>query len=272
MDQALENCLPGAGEYPKHLHQAMRYAVFSGGKRVRPILVLAAAEAVGSKAQKVMPAACAIELIHSYSLVHDDLPSMDNDTQRRGKPTCHIKFGEDTAILAGDALLTLAFKILSEGSFQAPSQELKRRLEALGLIAQAAGNYGMVGGQVLDMEFQKKHQNASVSDKDLPAMEFINVHKTGALIAVSTRVGALLGGGTKAQTEALYRYGKRIGHLFQIVDDIMDKEGYAKILGAQQSWKQAEALVLKAKQELKIFEKKAATLEALADFILMRKN
>ncbi|MBI4432034.1 MAG: polyprenyl synthetase family protein [Candidatus Omnitrophica bacterium] len=255
IDQALKKALPPAWERPSQLHEAMHYAVFSGGKRIRPILTLAACEAVGGKEKNALPAACAVELIHSYSLVHDDLPSMDNDDLRRGLPACHARFGEATAILAGDALLTLAFESLGRGGVSS---------SATGLIAEAIGTRGMVGGQAVDMEFQKK-------EVDLPTAEYINTHKSGALIAVSVRAGAILGGASKKQEEALYRYGKRVGLLFQIVDDILDKEGYAKIIGVSESQKEAQLLAEKAKKELKSFGRKGDFLKELVDFIQNRK-
>ncbi len=265
INKALEIYLPKAGEHPAHLVKAMRYAVLSGGKRVRPILALAACQAVGGNEKKVLPAACAIEIIHNYSLVHDDLPSMDNDDFRRGAPTCHKKFGEDTAILAGDALLALAFKILSQPDGARAPKDFERQSKAAYLIAEAIGTHGMVGGQAVDMEFKKK-------EPDLPTIEYINTHKSGALIAVSTRVGAYLGGGSKGQVEALYRYGKYTGLLFQIVDDILDREGYAKVIGVPEAKKQAEGLLNKAKKELKIFGPKGIVLSQLADFVLTRRH
>lgn len=262
IDRALERYLPGVHEQPKNLTQAMRYAVLSGGKRVRPILVLAAAEAVGGDEKKVMAAACAIEWIHSYSLVHDDLPCMDDDKERRGKPTCHIKYGEVDALLAGDALLTQAFHILSTIDAKIPPA---RHIEAIRLIAEAAGYRGMVGGQSLDMAFQGK-------EMDLPTIEYINTHKSGALIAVSTRIGALLGGGSQNQVDKLYRYGKYVGLLFQIADDIMDEQGYAQVIGVHEAKDEANTLLGLAKKELKGFGKKAQILEQIADFVINRKS
>ena len=266
IDRALEGYLPPRSERPlpdrqagSSLHEAMRYAVLLGGKRVRPILALAACEVVSGDQKEVMPAACAIEFIHNYSLVHDDLPCMDDDDIRRGKPSCHKKFGEGAALLAGDALLTLAFQILSaEGS-----KKLKPRLEAIRLISEAIGNRGMIGGQVVDIETKGK-------EIDLPTIEYINTHKSGALIAVSLRVGAVLGGGNSGQVNSLFRYGKYAGLLFQIVDDILDGEGYAKLIGISQARKEAERLCGQAKEAIKGFGKKSQKLEQIADFILKR--
>ena len=170
VDKALEGYLPKGSEHPARLHEAMRYAVLSGGKRIRPILALAACEAVSGDEKKVMPAACALEIIHNYSLVHDDLPCMDDDDSRRGQPTCHKKFGEDIAVLAGDALLTLAFKILTSMNGSDTAKGLECQLNAACLIADAVGTRGMVGGQAVDMEFQGK-------EADLPTLQYINTHK-----------------------------------------------------------------------------------------------
>ncbi len=259
IERALEGYLPPKGERPVSLHEAMRYAVLLGGKRIRPILALAACEAVSGNQKEAMPAACAIEFIHNYSLIHDDLPCMDDDDTRRGKPSCHKKFGEATALLAGDALLTLAFQILSaEGS-----KKLKGRLETIRLISEAIGSRGMIGGQVVDIETKGK-------EIDLPTIDCINTHKSGALIAVSLRVGAILGGGNRGEVNSLFHYGKYAGLLFQIVDDILDGEGYAKLIGVSQSRKEAERLLRKAKEAIKNFGKKSWKLEEIADFILKR--
>ncbi len=265
VEKALDGFLPKATDYPPRLHQAMRYAVMSGGKRIRPILALAACEAVGGDAKDVMPAACALELIHNYSLVHDDLPCMDDDNLRRGRPTCHKKFDEETAVLAGDALLTHAFKILaSVNGTDINSQTVTRRLDALRMIAEAVGAQGMVGGQAVDIEFQEK-------ELDLPTIEYINTHKSGALIAVSTRIGAYLGGGTSSQVRSIFEYGKTLGLLFQIVDDIIDQEGYATLIGVSEAKRQAQTLLLGAKEKLRPLGSKAAALDSIADFVLTRR-
>ena len=255
IDRALLGCLPKNGERISHLYEAMRYAVTSGGKRIRPVLLLEAARAVGGPEAKAMPAACAVELVHNYSLIHDDLPCMDDDSVRRARPTCHVKFGEVTALLAGDALLTLAFEVLSR----------TKRIEAVQMLAEAAGGRGMVGGQALDMEFQNK-------EPDIPTIEYINTHKSGSLIAVSLRMGAVLGGGTKRQIESLYRYGKVTGLLFQIVDDMLDGEGYAKALGLSSARQKAEELGRQAKKELSGFGRRADILHWITDFVLERKH
>lgn len=265
IDEALDTFLPKKRELPSSLHEAMRYAVFSGGKRVRPILALAACEAIGGKEKDAMAAACALELIHNYSLVHDDLPCMDDDDTRRGRPTCHKKFGEMTAVLAGDALLTLAFQILNSTNGSGSLKDGHRKFAVARLIAEAVGSRGMVGGQAVDMEYQKK-------ELDLPTIEYINTHKSGALIAVSLRAGALLGGGTPRQVEALYRYGKSMGLLFQIVDDILDREGYAEVIGLHEAGKEAERLLEKAKKELAVFGFRGRVLGEIAGFVFTRKH
>jgi geranylgeranyl diphosphate synthase type II len=265
VEKMLYFLLPKENGYPRELNQAMRYAVLSGGKRLRPIFMLGACEIVGGKETQVLEAACALEFIHSYSLVHDDLPCMDNDTVRRGKPSCHAKFGEVTALLAGDALLTYGFKVLSRTSSVKSPLYKERRLQVIEWVADAIGNDGMVGGQALDMEFQEK-------EPDLPTLEYINTHKSGALIAVCVRAGAYLGGGTPNQVKSLYRYGKYIGLLFQIVDDIMDKQGYTRVMGVRESQKEAASLLAKAKRELLPFGKKGRFLEAIANIVATRKD
>lgn len=259
IDCALEVFLPKKSERPASLHEAMRYAVLLGGKRIRPILTLAACEAVGGKEKDALPAACAIELIHGYSLIHDDLPCMDDDDTRRGRPSCHKKFGEVLTLLAGDALLTLAFRVLSSKN----PKNLKRNLEITRRIAEAAGSSGMIGGQVAEIEAQGK-------DIDLPTLEYINTHKTGALIAVSLECGALAAGGTAQEMQALTRYGKYTGLLFQIVDDILDGEGYAELIGVPEARQEAERLCGRAKETLKIFGKKGEPLAQIADFVRQR--
>ena len=263
IDRALSSCLPRGAQCPPALGQAMRYAVLAGGKRIRPILTLEACRAVGGKEKDALSAACAIEFIHSYSLVHDDLPCMDNDSFRRGKPTVHKKFGQSTALLAGDALLTLAFGVLNPSNGAVHPPELKRRLEAARLLAEAAGTAGMAGGQALDLEFQSKTPS-------LIALESINRRKTGALIAASTRIGALLGGGDESQIRALFRYGQQLGLLFQIVDDILDSEGYAKAMGPVRARREAERVLQQTKKTLQPFGEKARILALIADFVYTR--
>lgn len=223
VDKALDYHLPVSDSLPGRLHQAMRYSVFAGGKRLRPILMLAACEAVGGDSETVLPAACALEMIHTYSLIHDDLPAMDDDDFRRGRPTCHKVYGEALAILAGDALLTEAFILLSGmAADQGPLREAGSR--AMQIIARSAGSRGMVGGQVVDMDSEGK-------EIDLPTLEYIHTHKTGALILASVQAGALLGGGDEAACDALTRYAEAAGLAFQIADDILDIVGDQELLG-----------------------------------------
>jgi geranylgeranyl diphosphate synthase type II len=222
VDAALERVLPAESLRPETLHKAMRYSVFAGGKRLRPVLVVAGAEAVGGRMADVMPTACALELIHTYSLVHDDLPAMDNDDFRRGLPTNHKVFGEAIAILAGDALLTLAFRLVAENF--TPAMDAGRLRDVLADVADAAGHAGMVGGQVADLESEGKRVSVD-------AVDYIHTHKTGALIRTALRVGARICGGTPAQIDALSAAGAALGLAFQIVDDILDVVSSSAELG-----------------------------------------
>ncbi|HXS73331.1 MAG TPA: farnesyl diphosphate synthase [Rhodanobacteraceae bacterium] len=222
-DAALARVLPADGSEPLELVRAMRYAVLGGGKRLRPLLVYAAGTALGASIEALDAPACAVELIHAYSLVHDDLPSMDDDDLRRGRPTCHVAFGEATAILAGDALQALAFEILASG--RAHSIDAESRLDMLRLLGAACGAQGMAGGQAIDL--------AAVGQiLDLPALERMHAHKTGALIRASVRLGALTAGcADAAMLDALERYGHAVGLAFQVRDDILDVEGETHALG-----------------------------------------
>lgn len=223
VDAALDRYLPGADTLPEKLHQAMRYSVMAGGKRIRPILVLASCTAVGGREELALPAACALEMIHTYSLIHDDLPAMDNDDFRRGRPTNHKVYGEATAILAGDALLTEAFELLSDSQInhEVPAQTL---LRVIHIMARCAGSTGMVGGQVVDMESEGK-------EIDFPTLEYIHTRKTGALMLASVQCGALLGGADESVFSALTRYGSAAGLAFQIADDILNVVGDSATLG-----------------------------------------
>lgn len=225
VDEALNRFLPETKDPAHELYNAMRYSLFAGGKRIRPILCIAAAEAVGGTHEDVMPVACAFEMIHTYSLIHDDLPAMDDDELRRGKPTNHMVYGEAIAILAGDGLLTEAFRVMA-------SSELLERVGAdrfirvMEMVASAAGARGMVLGQVLDIRAEGKKIDTS-------QMEIIHEHKTGALLRASVTTGAILGRGTDEQIDQLDKYGKYIGLAFQISDDILDIEGSTEELGKQ---------------------------------------
>ena len=224
VEEALEQYLPGEDNVPADIYKAVRYSVFNGGKRIRPILCLAAAEAVGGDLGPAIPVACALELIHSYSLIHDDLPAMDNDDFRRGKSTCHKVFGENIAILAGDALLTEAFVLLSHVEKVRLSAE--RRLAVIQEIAQAAGICGMVGGQALDVLSGK-----SVSDEN--TLYEIHRRKTGALIVAAVKSGAIIFNARKGKIQALAEYGINVGLAFQIADDILNVEGDRELMGKE---------------------------------------
>lgn len=223
VETALDRYLPQVGTLPASLHESMRYSVFAGGKRIRPILMLAACETVGGDLQQALPAACAVEMIHCYSLIHDDLPVMDDDDLRRGKPTNHKVYGEDIAILAGDGLLTEAFILLSNPDF-AELLAARTRNEVIHLLAKSAGSLGMVGGQVVDMESEGK-------EIDLPTLEYIHSHKTGALMLAAIECGAVIGGASPEQRKALVRYGQAAGLAFQIADDILDIVADQDVLG-----------------------------------------
>ena len=221
VENALDGLLPAPAGPAARLHAAMRYAVFGGGKRLRPILAIASAEALGGAVGDVVEIAAALELVHTYSLVHDDLPAMDDDDLRRGRPTTHKEFDEATAILAGDALLTLAFEVLSsrpEGS------DPDRRAAAVAIVARGAGAAGMVGGQIADLAAEHAPQDRS-------ALEWIHRHKTGALLAASCEVGALHAGATPPDRAAMARYGAALGLAFQIADDVLDETASAATLG-----------------------------------------
>jgi len=220
IDVSLERLLPGPGGCPELLHQAMRYSTMAGGKRLRPILCLAACQAVGGDRSDAIACACALEMIHTYSLIHDDLPSMDDDELRRGQPTLHKVFPEGTAILAGDGLLTLAFEVVAEEKRLTDRQARMIILE----LALGAGVSGMVGGQQADLDGEGK----TISPEDL---EYIHTHKTGALLAASVVCGAIAGKGTPEEIGRLRRYGREIGLAFQIKDDLLDIEGESDKLG-----------------------------------------
>ncbi|MGH2453243.1 MAG: polyprenyl synthetase family protein [bacterium] len=231
VEAALDAVLPPRGAFPSVVHDAMRHSVFAGGKRLRPLLVIAAAEATGGAAGTVLPAACAVELIHTYSLIHDDLPSMDDSATRRGRPTCHVVFGEAVAVLAGDALHALAFDLLARTPPPAPAAAVVR---LVGEVAASIGTEGMVGGQVLDLLGERRpHLPAIATWPGVPkeAVTDIHVRKTGALIRVSVRAGALLSGAPASALEALSEYGARLGLAFQIVDDVLDEVGEAARMG-----------------------------------------
>ncbi len=282
VDDALEELLPAPTGLEKRVVEAARYSLFAGGKRLRPILCLAAADVVGGRIEAVMPVACALEMIHTYSLIHDDLPAMDNDDFRRGKPTCHKVFGEAIAILAGDALLTEAFDVTARAQ-ALQSFPPERIVEVLGLMARASGHRGMVGGQAIDLECENR-------EVDLATVEYMHVRKTGALLTASLEVGANLGGGTSEQIAALKHYGQHFGLAFQITDDILDVEGdaqemgktpgsdqasnkrtYPALLGLSRSKEAARENVEAAIQALAPFNQDAEPLRAIARYLLVRR-
>lgn len=279
IDRFLERCIPSA--QTDKLTEAMRYSLFSGGKRIRPILALAASDAVGGEVMRVLPFACAIELIHTYSLIHDDLPAMDDDGLRRGKPTSHMVFGEGMAILAGDGLLTEAFRLMADAAAKAGADPA-RGLLVLAEVAKAAGARGMVGGQAADM-------SAENSAADLPTVEWIHIRKTGALIRAAVRAGALLGGAQSDELRRLTRYADCIGLAFQIADDILDAEGstemtgkhtgrdqarhkatFPALLGLSAAKERARELLHNSVRELRPFHERAEPLRAIARFVVGR--
>jgi len=224
IEDALERVLPPETAWPETLHRAARYSLFAGGKRIRPVLVLASGEAVGGAREELLPLACAVEMIHTYSLVHDDLPAMDDDDLRRGKPTSHKVFGEAIAILAGDALLTRAFHVLATVPEGADAGVLRGRLRALDVLGEACGTTGLIGGQVMDLESEGRAIDA-------PALECLHRAKTGALLSACVRGGAILGGADEGEQRSLELYASAIGLAFQVVDDVLDATEEAGSLG-----------------------------------------
>lgn len=218
----LDKILYKSDQIPGQIHESMRYSVFAGGKRLRPILCLAACEAVGGKIEEALPVGCALELIHTYSLIHDDLPAMDDDDLRRGKPTNHIVFGEALAILAGDALLTYAFEIINQLGLE--NRDKEKYLQVGLEIAKAAGTQGMIGGQVMDILSESQEISEEI-------LYYIHNNKTGALIKGAIKTGAIIGGGSPEQIESLVLYGDKLGLAFQITDDLLDIYGDVKKLG-----------------------------------------
>ena len=279
VDRALERLLPPETERPATIHRAMRYSVFAGGKRVRPILCIESARIFEPQPTGAVQAGCAIELIHTYSLIHDDLPALDNDDLRRGKPTCHKQFGEATAILAGDALLTLAFQTLAGVPVDAT-----RRVEIVAEVSRAAGTVaGMVGGQVVDLEAERQPVDAAM-------LEYIHRSKTAALIRASVVAGALSAGASADDVARLRRFGDSIGWAFQVVDDILDveessaalgktagkdatqqKATYPALFGLEKSHAFAKELADRAIAELAPYESPAARLREIAEFLIRRR-
>ena len=280
MERALARLLPAAHIAPARLHEAMRYATLEGGKRVRPLLAFAAGAVAGATPERVEIAACAVELVHAYSLVHDDLPCMDDDVLRRGKPTVHVEFDQATALLVGDALQSLAFQLLAEHRL---ADDANAQLEMVRTLAIAAGSRGMAGGQQIDLE-------STGSALTLPELEFMHIHKTGALIRAAVALGAACGRIDSSERTSLDRYGKAIGLAFQVVDDVLDAEAntstlgktagkdsrqgkptYVTTLGLARARALAEELRAEAAAALAGLGSRARHLAQLADFIVLRK-
>jgi geranylgeranyl diphosphate synthase, type II len=281
IDQALEKLLPAATQRPESIHQAMRHSVFAGGKRLRPILCLEAARMVaGSLPEGIEELGSALEMLHTYSLIHDDLPALDNDDLRRGKPTCHVVFGEAIAILAGDALQTQAYEVLAR--LRCPAEARVRVIEE---IARATGTVdGMIGGQVKDLEAERQRPDAET-------LEYIHRSKTGALITASLVTGGVYAGGSYAEVQRLRDFGRCIGLAFQIVDDVLDvtqsseqlgktagkdtaseKATYPALFGVSESLRKADALVASGCNALDSFGRRAVGLKDLAHFLVQRKK
>jgi geranylgeranyl diphosphate synthase type II len=258
IETALDEFLPKPAGYPSELHEAMRYSVLNGGKRIRPLLVLAICEMFQGDSKKALIPACSVELVHCYSLIHDDLPCLDNDELRRGKPTCHKKYGESIALLAGDALLTFAFELLSR------MDEDRKAVRILKELSHAAGAFGMVGGQVTDI--------LSVGREiDFPTLDYIHIHKTGQLIRASCLIGAIQAGVDQKSEAHIVRFGEYLGFAFQIVDDILDADGYTRFMSEHDVKLKADELIRKAKKELDGLPGNERLIE-IADFVLTRRN
>lgn len=283
VDGALEKYFSKEMEFPHSLYKAIRYSLFNGGKRIRPILSIAAFEAVGGQGKGLLPLACGLEMIHAYSLIHDDLPAIDNDDYRRGQLTCHKVFGEAIGILTGDALLTEAFHLMTTRKLQEGiSRDPWLILDIVNEVARAAGVLGMIGGQVVDIESENK-------EIDFPTLQYIHTHKTGALILASVRTGAKLGSSDEGTLRILTRYGERIGLAFQITDDLLNVKGnaailgkrtgsdlakgkatYPLLLGVEESRRRAKELMETAIEALSPFGPEADPLREIARFIIGR--
>jgi len=278
VDRALDRFLPKASVSPATIHNAMRYSLFAGGKRLRPILCLAAAEACSGKASAALPHACAVECIHTYSLIHDDLPSMDNDDLRRGRPTCHKVFGDGIAILAGDALLTIAFEIATKAK---PVSRYDLR-DVFAEIAEAAGSQKLIAGQVADLEAEGRKLNRA-------QVRSIHENKTAALLTASVRLGAMAANATTKQLSAITAFGRALGLAFQVIDDILDvtqtseklgksagkdlaaqKATYPAVIGLEKSRAEARRLTRRAHDALESLGATARVLRTLADYLLQR--
>jgi len=283
IDRFLDQTVPDGQALPKILYESMRYSLLGGGKRIRPILTLAAAEAVGSQDDNILPFAAALEFIHTYSLVHDDLPAMDNDDFRRGRSTNHKAFGEGMAILAGDALLTMAFELCSNPTLKDCVPQ-DRQVQIIHELAVGSGHGGMVGGQVLDIQAENQ-------DIDLVSLQTIHNFKTGRLIRAAVRIGGIFGGSTSSQLDSLTGYSEDIGLAFQIADDVLNMTGtreelgkdagtdakrgkktYPTFYGVEGARELAEQCISRAIKRLDEFDQKADPLRALAEYIISRRN
>ncbi len=283
VNQYLDSVMPSPATTPASLHESMRYSLMAGGKRIRPILAIATAEAMGQPAPGLMPIACSLELIHTYSLIHDDLPAMDNDNFRRGKPTNHKIYGEALAILAGDALLTMAFDLCSR-AILGHGYDPARQVRLIQELAYGSGNMGMVGGQVLDVQAEQKNINLST-------LQNIHKHKTGMLIRAAVRMGAIVAGAGLPQLDGLTNYAEEIGLAFQITDDVLNvtgtseelgknpntdakrrKKTYPTFYGIEQASKLARDCVARAIAHLSSFGQAADPLREIGQYIISRKN
>ena len=283
IERALDQALPSEDAWPPTIPRAVRYSLFAGGKRLRPLLVLAAAEAVGAEEAEVLPYACAVEMIHTYSLIHDDLPAMDDDDLRRGRPTSHKVFGEAIAILAGDALLTRAFHLLCEAPAES-AETVRRRLRAAALLGEACGTSGLIGGQVLDLESEGR-------DVDAATLERLHRAKTGALLGACVMGAAVLGGAAAEDARLLERYARAVGLAFQVVDDILDategaaqlgktagkddaagKATYVRVHGLEAARRMAAALHDEAREALAPLGERAWLLRELAHRLIERRS
>jgi geranylgeranyl diphosphate synthase type II len=292
VDEALERYLPSPPDCPAIVSEAMRYSVFAGGKRVRPVLTLAAAEAVaGERALELaLPAACAIELVHTYSLIHDDLPAMDDDTLRRGRPTLHVVYGDGIAILAGDALQAEAFALLAREPAGEDDALAARKLRVVGLVARAAGAAGMVGGQAIDLQAAGQAPGRAVT-LDADGLRAMHLRKTGALIRAAAVSGAIMAGASPGAVAAMTAWASEIGLAFQIVDDILDVEGeasgigktagkdaasakptYPSLFGLERARAMAEECRRRAQAILAAQELTRGWLDGIADWVVTRKN
>ena len=280
VDSALDKYLAIKDNPQKTIYEAMRYSVFAGGKRLRPVLMLSFCEMCGGDVNEALPFACAMEMIHTYSLIHDDLPAMDNDDLRRGMPTSHIKYGEATAILAGDALLNRAFEVVSAYDGKYP----ERALKAINILALSSGTEGMIGGQVVDIESEGR-------EITLDELRYLHLGKTGAIIRSACTIGTLMGGGNDEEIKAADEFAKNLGIAFQIQDDILDVEGteeelgkpigsdkeenkntYVSLLGLEKSKELVKEHSKRAKGALSVFGGRAEFLKELTDYLVNRRN